>query len=137
MYYFIFLGRGHHDFLNLHKIWGCPLLIFFIFTLYIISACLSIVLRLTVVVHLHYLSFVKRKLIANMRSWFKWEKTASSCPYFLFCNQGLINAEYYNSFRDFSPQVALWVSLNLDVREGTSLNIFKKNITKSIPHPPK
>lgn len=65
------------------------------------------------------------------------KKSSFSYSRFLCCNQGLLLVEYYNSLRDFLHQVTLRVSLNLEVREATSLDIFKKNITKSIPQTPK
>lgn len=54
----VFKGVGHHYFLNLHTILRMPTVIL---TAYVVRACLFILLRLTVVVCLHYLSCVKRK----------------------------------------------------------------------------
>lgn len=57
---------------------GCPLL----YTAYVVRAWLFILLRLTVVVCLYYLSCVKGVLIGNMRLWLKGETYISF--YFTF-----------------------------------------------------
>lgn len=95
-YEFVFIGRGHHIFSNLRTIMRTPPSIL---TSNIISASVSIILRLTLVIHvyLHYLSYVKGKLIdIHALILFKWKKNASSYFSFLCCNQRLIHVDFYS-----------------------------------------
>lgn len=95
----VFIGVGHHYFLYLHTILRMPTVIL---TAYVVRACLSILLRLTVVVCLHYLSCVKRILIDKHALMVESRKICFFLLSHYHCsNEGSSHVEYYHWPRDF------------------------------------
>lgn len=101
-----FINKGNQDFLNRYTIMRTPI---FILTSCIVSACLSIFFRLTVVVYLHYLNYIKKWFIFKHAHLVLMKEKKTPSPYFLCGSQRLIHVKYYDSQDDFSPQVTFWI----------------------------